>query len=316
MNKKTLYWIIGISLPLLILCGCISGFGLLLYNATSGSDGPSFGDAVAIIRVEGVIQAGESPADIFGGTAEGAYSDRIVRQLKHADADSDVKAIVLRVDSPGGGVVASDEIYEQVAQMTKPVIVSMGTMAASGGYYVSVPADEIWANRHTLTGSIGVIIQFVNIQGFAEEYGIEATTISSGANKDTGSLFRGLRPEEEAIWQAIIDQSYDVFVQIIADGRNLDKAAVRELADGRVYTGQQALDLELVDNLGNLSQVVQRAAELGEIDGRPRVIDYGTYAPLFGGVWGTFNRPSPAQELQKLLHLDVSPGLMYLYTGN
>jgi len=317
MSKKTVYWIIGISVTLLMLCGCISGFGLLLYSAMSGSGGPSFGDAVAIIRVEGVIQAGEPPTDIFGGAAEGAYSDRIVQQLKHADADPDVKAIILRVDSPGGGVVASDEIYEQMTKMEKPVIVSMGTMAASGGYYVSAPADEIWANRHTLTGSIGVIIQFVNIEGFAEEYGIEATTITSGANKDTGSLFRAMRPEEEAIWQAIIDESYDVFVQIIAAGRGLDEAAVRKLADGRVYTGQQALELGLVDNLGNLPKVVGRAAELGGIaDDPPRVIDYGQEAPLFGGMWGALNRPSPVEELQEILHLDASPGLMYLYTGN
>jgi len=126
-----------------------------------------------------------------------------------------------------------------------------------------------------------------------------------------------MRPEEEAIWQAIIDESYDVFVQIIAAGRGLDEAAVRKLADGRVYTGQQALELGLVDNLGNLPKVVGRAAELGGIaDDPPRVIDYGQEAPLFGGVWGALNRPSPVEELQEILHLDASPGLMYLYTGN
>ena len=311
-KKKTLYWILGVSAGLVLLCGLSILFSFAVYGAMRGG-GPGFGDAIALIRVEGLIQAGEPPSDFLGTPVEGAYSDRIVRLLKEADASKNVKAVVLRVDSPGGGVVASDEIYEQVAAMSKPVVVSMGTLAASGGYYISAPADEIWANRHTLTGSIGVIIQFVNIEGFMEEYGIEATTVKSGANKDTGSLFRSLTDEEIAIWQEIIDESYDIFVKVVAEGRGLDEEAVRELADGRVYTGQQALELGLVDRLGNLQDAVNRAAELGGIEGEPRIIDYSKTRPGLVGLFSRLHTPSPAEELQTLLQLNTPPTLMYLY---
>lgn len=315
MNKKKLYWIIGLSIGLLLICGCSVGFSLLFYNSLSGQD-LGVGDAVALIRVEGVIQGGEAPTDVFGNAGGGAFSDSLVRQLKQADENPDVKAVVMRVDSPGGGVVASDEIYEQVIAMEKPVLVSMGTMAASGGYYISAPATEIWANRHTLTGSLGVISQFISVAGFLDEYGIDVTTITSGDNKDTGSMYRTMREDEVAVWQAIINESYDVFVQIIAEGRGLDEATVRELADGRVYTGQQALDLGLIDNLGNLQNTIDRAAELGGIEGEPRIIEYNDYVPLFGSLWGAMNRPSPVEELQELLHISTGPTLMYLYTGN
>jgi len=314
--KKSTIWAGVILLVLLVFCGLSVGFGLLAYNLMNGDASFSTGDAVAVIYVEGVIQAGDPPVDVFGAPAQGAYSNLVVRQLKSANSNDRVKAVVLRIDSPGGGVVASDEIYEQVAAMDKPVVVSMGTLAASGGYYISAPTDEIWANRHTFTGSIGVIMQFVNIEGFMEEYGLEANVIKSGANKDSGSMFRAMTAEEEAMWQEIINESYDVFVQIVADGRHIDEETVRQLADGRVYTGQQALELGLVDELGNLPAVIDRAAELGGIDGEPAIIDYKQDAPLLGGLFGQLAGPSPVEELRQMLHLQTSPSLMYLYTGN
>ncbi|MFQ5577098.1 MAG: signal peptide peptidase SppA [Anaerolineae bacterium] len=313
--KKKRTWIIGLSLGGILLCGALAGIGLLVFGLMRGQTSPAFGQAVAVIRVEGIIQAGEPPTDFFSGNVEGAYSDVIVRQLKQAGQSPAVKAIVLRVDSPGGGVVASDDIYRQVAATDKPVVISMGTTAASGGYYISAPADEIWANRHTLTGSIGVIIQFINIEGFIEEYGIDATVIKSGANKDTGSFFRAMTPEEKEIWQTIIDESYNTFVQVIVDGRGLSEETVRKLADGRVYTGRQALELGLIDHLGTLSQAIDRAAELGGITGRPRIIDYSRSSSPFGGFRGAFHSPSPVEELQKLLRLNSGPTLMYLYTA-
>lgn len=316
MSKKTRNWIIGLNVGLLFLCALSVGGGMLFYNMMNGQDLGLGGDAVALIKVEGAIEAGDAPPDVFGSTTSGAYSERIVRQLKEANDDPAVKAIVLRVDSPGGGVVASDEIYEQVAAIEKPVLVSMGTMAASGGYYVSAPADEIWANPNTLTGSIGVISQFINVEGLIDEYGVDVTTIKSGANKDIGSMYREMTAEEQAIWQSIVDECYDGFVKIIVEGRGLDEQTVRNLADGRVYTGQQALKLGLVDNLGNIDQVIDRAAELGGIQGEPRLIDYDTDAPLFSSLWGAFNQPSPVEELQDLLHLKTGATLMYLYTGN
>lgn len=300
---------------MLLLCGASVLFGVLVFNMAEGKSTFVSDNSVAIVRVEGVIQSGNAPVDVFGSTAQGAYSNNIIRQLKAANDDPKVKAVVLRVDSPGGGVVASDEIYEQMVAMNKPVVVSMGTMAASGGYYVSAPATEIWANRHTMTGSIGVIIQFVNIAGFMEEYGIGANAVTSGINKDTGSMYREMSDDELAIWQGIIDEAYDVFVSIIAEGRGLDEETVRTLADGRVYTGKQALDLGLVDQLGNLDDVIQRAAELGGIEGEPNVVDFNTAPSIFPGLFGALQPKSPATELQELLQLDTPPSLMYLYSG-
>lgn len=314
MNKKAIYWILGLSVAFLIFCGLAIGIGLLASDSLDLEGGFSGSNAIALIKVEGVIQPGDPPPGVFS-SATGAFSDRIVKQLKRANDDDNVKAVVLRVNSPGGGVVASDEIYAQVVAMDKPVLVSMGTLAASGGYYISAPATEIWANRHTLTGSIGVITQFVNFEEFMEEYGIDSDVIKTGTNKDTGSPFRALRSDEKEIWQSIIDDSYDVFVQIIVDGRKLDEATVRELADGRVYTGNQALNLGLVDHLGNLDDVINRAAELVGIEGTPRIIEYDQNQSIFGPSLGALKPHSPAEVLQELLHLNASPTPMYLYTG-
>ena len=315
MNKKAIAWIIGISLALIVICGVTVTVGVLISAGLRGDSSFAGGDAIALIRVEGTIQAGEPPTDIFGSSGGGAYSDRIVRQLKRANESDAVKAVVLRINSPGGGVVASDEIYEQLLVMDKPVLVSMGTLAASGGYYISAPTTEIWANRHTLTGSIGVIIQFIEISGFMEEYGLEANTITSGTNKASGSPFKTMTPAEAEIWQAIVDESYEVFVQIIAAGRGLDETTVRELADGRVYTGQQALDLGLVDQLGNLDDVIDRAAELAKIQGEPRIIEYDQPPSLFGGSLGQLAQLSPTDQLREFLNLNTGPIPMYLYTG-
>jgi len=314
MQKKTLLWVLGLSLGALIICGGMAGFSFLIFQNLRGDSQLAGGDAVAVVRVEGIIQAGKPPTDVFSDPT-GAYSDLIVEQLKEANENPDVKAVVLRIDSPGGGVVASDEIYAQVAAMDKPVLVSMGALAASGGYYISAPATEIWANRHTLTGSIGVIAQFINVEKLFEEYGVETQTIKSGLNKDTGSPFRAMTEEEEAIWQAIIGESYDTFVQIIVEGRGLDAETVRKLADGRVYTGQQALELGLVDNLGNLADVIKRAAELGGIEGEPGIIEYDQIPGFFGDLFGALGQPSPVEKFQQILHLNTGPIPMYLYTG-
>lgn len=313
MNRRTLYWIGGIVLALALVCGACVGLGVLA-GGTGGGGGLAFGDAVAIVRVEGVIVSGDAVPSPFTTTSgELAYSGRVVRHLKQANEDEAVKAVVLRVDSPGGGVVASDEIYRQVLKMTKPVVVSMGDLAASGGYYISAPTDEIWANPNTLTGSIGTISQFINIEGFLEEYGIEATVITSGDYKDTGSLFRSMTAEERELWQAIIDGAYQDFVSIVAEGRGMSEAEVRDLADGRVYSGRQAQEIGLVDRLGNLPEVIERAAELGGIEGEPRLIEYSEPPTFFEALFGAVQRPTPVEEVQALLHLQAGPNLMYLY---
>ncbi len=315
MKRKTLFWTLGIILLVLLICGGFMGLGLLLAN-TMGSGGLGIGDAVAIVRVEGAIVPGESPPPTLFETGAGmAYSKTIIDQLKRADANSSVKAVVLAVDSPGGSVFASDEIALQIKAMEKPVIASMGSLAASGGYYVSAPTDEIWASPHTLTCSIGVISQFLNVEGFAKEWGITAVTVKSGQFKDTGNPFREFTEADRTLWQNLIDEAYAAFVKIVADGRGMTEEQVRTVADGRICSGQQARAMGLVDNLGYEQDAIDRAAELGGISGEPRVIEYGTEPTLFESLGASFNRPSPVDELQQLLHFNTGSPLMYLYTG-
>ena len=282
--KQRLLWMaIGGGLVLALVCASCAGFFVIAASLGTTSD-LAVGPAVAIVRVEGVILSGDPPVDPFG-TPSGAYSGVVRDHLKQAEEDPNVKAIVLHVNSPGGSVVGSDEIYQQVLAMTKPVVVSMGELAASGGYYVSAPADEIFANSGTLTGSIGVISQFIHIGGLLEEYGVEVTTIKSGEFKDIGSMFRSMSDEEQATWQAIIDETYTEFVKIVADGRGLSVEDVKEIADGSIYTGRQAMALGLVDKLGNQSAAIQRAAELGDIKGEPRIVEYEMPFSIFQGFW-------------------------------
>jgi protease-4 len=311
--KQRLLWMtIGGGLVLALVCASCAG--IFTVAATFSGRDLATGPAVAIVRVEGAILSGNPPVEPFA-TSSGAYSGVVVDHLKQAEADPQVKAVVLRVDSPGGSVVASNVIYQQILAMTKPVVVSMGELAASGGYYVSAPADEIFANPSTLTGSIGVISQFIHFGELLKEYGVEVTTVKSGELKDEGSPFRSMTDEEITIWQAIIDEAYAGFVQIVADGRGLSVDQVKELADGRVYTGQQALELGLVDQLGNLSDAIRRAAELGGIEGEPRIVEYQPPFNLFQGLFGLARPADPLAEVMALLDRTHGPALQYLYVG-
>jgi protease-4 len=285
-SGRALLWIILIILGALVApaVGC-GAFGFAIVAASSQSTQTTgIGPAVGVIYVEGVIFSGESSPDVFGSS--GAGSATIVELIQRANEDSDIKAIVLRVDSPGGGVVASDEIHHALLQVNKPVVVSMGSVAASGGYYISAPADYIYANPHTLTGSIGVISQFITAEELLDEIGVEVVVVTSGEVKDFGSYHRDMTDEERAYWQALIDETYDGFVQIVADGRGMSVEQVRQLADGRVYTGLQAVELGLIDEVGYFEDAINKAADLGGISGDPRVIElypeYGFWDSLYG----------------------------------
>jgi len=198
--------------------------------------------------------------------------------------------------------------------MDKPVLSAMGSMAASGGYYVSAPADEIWASPHTLTCSIGVIAQFINYEMLATQFGVENIVFKSGENKDMGSPFREVTEEEAAIWQAMIDEAYDAFVTVVAEGRGLAEADVRAIADGRICTGKQAEEMQLVDSMGYLPDVIQRAGELAGIEGDPPVIEY-TDEPGFLDIFTSMmSRPSPVTEVRELLGHRTGAMLMYLYS--
>lgn len=216
------------------------------------------GEKVALVRIEGPI----------------IDSKNAVEEIKDYAKDSSVKAIVLRVDSPGGAVAPSQEIYEEVRKAAgkKPVVVSMGSIAASGGYYISSPATRIFANPGTLTGSIGVIMEIPNIEGLMNKVGIKTDVIKSGRHKDIASVFRGRSKEEREILQAVLDDVHEQFITAVADGRKMIPDDVKKIADGRVFTGRQAQKIGLVDELGNLEDAIKAASKLAGIKGEPEVV--------------------------------------------
>ena len=217
-------------------------------------------DRVALVRIEGLL----------------VTADEVVDELRDFADDSSIKAIVVRIDSPGGGVVASQEIYNAVNNAKKEgkkVVVSMGTVAASGGYYVAAAADRIVANPGTLTGSIGVKMEFASIEKLLEKIGVKGMVVKSGEYKDVGSPFRDMTDQEKKLLQDVIDDVHSQFITAVAQGRNMQEADVRAIADGRIFTGRQALDLKLVDQLGDLEDSIMIAGELVGIKGKPRVIE-------------------------------------------
>lgn len=216
-------------------------------------------------------------------------SEDIVRQLKKYRENRSIKAIVFRVESPGGGVAASQEIYEEVKKTResgKPIVVSMGAVAASGGYYVSCGATKIVANPGTLTGSIGVIFEFLHFSELMKKLGIDESTFKSGKLKDSGSPFRKVTPEEKEYFQGLITDVYDQFVDVVAKERKLSVSYVKKYADGRVFTGRQAKQYGFVDTLGTLEDAISIAAKLADIQGKPRVVKEYRRKTLFERVFG------------------------------
>ena len=223
---------------------------------------------VALVRIEGVLLT----------------SDHIVDELRDYAEDSSIKAIVLRIDSPGGGVVPSQEIYNAVKYARKEgkkVIVSMGSVAASGGYYVAAAADKIVANPGTLTGSIGVKMEFANLEKLLEKIGVQGMVVKSGEYKDIGSPYRTMTEPEKKLLQGVIDDVHSQFILAVAEGRHLQEADVRAIADGRIFTGQQALTLKLVDQMGDLNDSIQLAGSLAGIKGKPNVTEKRKKIPFF-----------------------------------
>ncbi|OJF16690.1 MAG: hypothetical protein A6D91_09175 [Bacillaceae bacterium G1] len=269
-------------------------------------------DRIALIPVEGTIS--ESPGGLWSDTID---FEGILSQLQQAMEDDSVKAVILRINSPGGEVVASDEIYraiKRVQEQGKPVVASMGGTAASGGYYIATAADWILANPNTLTGSIGVIFTLPNYEGVADLIGYKVNVIQSGAMKDMGNPWREMRPDEKEVFQKLVDETYGRFVDLVAKERGMPREKVLTLADGRIYTGQQAKDLGLVDELGTLDDAFAEAKRLAGLE-EAQLIRYVYpsmgWFDLAGGLFGRAREP--LTDWKSLLPLPTEPRLMYLF---
>ncbi len=256
--------------PLIIL---MAMFGAMSAEWTGGV--PESGEGVAVIRVEGVITAGRGGAGFMDSGTAGA--ETISRQIRKALEDDDAKALLVRINSPGGSAAGSQEVYHQLidARKSKPVVISMGDVAASGGYYIAAAGDEIFSNAGTITGSIGVITSHLDLSGLMKKVGADYEAVTSGEFKDMGTFSRPMTAREKKLLEGLIDDIYRQFVDAVVEGRKMPEEKVLELADGRIFTGRQALEEGLVDQLGGFQKALESAGERARIRGKPRTIEYG-----------------------------------------
>lgn len=312
-DQRKLRWIaIGASalglLSVVFICGIAAGTTPWLRGILSER-----GPAVAIVHLEGVISS--AGGDLFSGPT--VQPVVLAKRLEELANDPDVRAIVLRINSPGGAVVASDEIRASILKVRraeKPVVTSMGEVAASGGYYIAAASDHIVANAQTTTGSIGVIAIIPIVEGLLERIGVEMEIVRSGPLKGSASGLAPLGEEERAILQELIDEAYHQFISVVAEGRSMDVQRVLELADGRVYNGLQASRLGLVDEIGNLSEAIDRAAALAGLKEKPRIIEEHRPSMIEELLTSrAVGRPAPSAVLG--LTRDPTAPLQYLYLG-
>jgi protease-4 len=249
--------ILGICILLFIgVVFCTLIYVLNLFKGDGGS--LHLKAKVGVVRIEGII-------------ADGRES---IEQIDELADDDGIKAVVVRIDSPGGGVAASQEIYRAIRQLQikKKVIVSMGSVAASGGYLIATAADRIVANPGTITGSISAVMHFADVQELMKKVGVRSSVIKSGKFKDIGSPVREMTAEEKQLIQGIVDDIYDQFIRTISEDRKIPLEIIKSLADGRIFSGRQALQLKLVDELGGLQDAVLLAGRLAGIEGKPAVV--------------------------------------------
>jgi protease-4 len=323
-KDRTPFWvliavIVGFMLPV-CSCGVLMTTGLIsagVMGMGAATTGPTFtssgfGDSVAVVRIEGTILSGDRAAN-----STESFSGVVISELEDAAANPSVKAIVLRVDSPGGSVTGSSQIWEVIDAIEKPVVASMASIAASGGYYVSAPADYIIARPDTLTGSLGVIMTLYDATELIDKVGLQVIDITSGENKAIGSMFTQMTPEQQDILQTLTDESYAEFVRVISEGRGMSEADVLDLADGRIYSGRQALENGLVDELGNFDDAIAKAAELGGIQGDPNIMEYEripTFREMLTG-FSTQIGKTDAERAMELFTEFTAPTLEYRYVG-
>lgn len=298
---------------IIILIAIVSiPIALALSRSDGARGGPS--SSVAVIELSGGIRdaAGDSV-----GVSRG--SRPVLEHLAKAREDGRVAAVALRINSGGGSAAFSQEIHraiQKIEEAGKPVVVSMGDAAASGAYYVATAADRILANPATITGSIGVYIQYLNVAELAKEYGVEYVTVKTGPFKDVGNPTEPFTDDQRAMLQLVVDNTLEQFVSAVAEGRSLDIESVRQVADGRIFTGQQAKELGLIDDFGGLEDAIRLAAELAGIEGEPRIVVYRKpdpwYARYLNLMFGDRVFRSLGDELlPSLLDSPSQPRLMF-----
>ncbi len=313
-NKRFILYLFGGTFVILFFVGLLSGFVF-----RGGQKGPE--EAIAVIEVKGTIVGGESGSSLLGGMAVG--SETMMQEIRAAAEDDSIKALLLHINSSGGRSAASEAVYMEILRFKektgKPVLATMEDVAASGGYYIALGADEIFANPATVTGSIGVIMQFTNYQELYEKYGLKVETIKSGKYKDIGSPTRDLTKEERELLQTMVNQIYGNFVDAVAEGRGLERERILELAQGQIYTGIQAQELGLIDQLGNFWDSVDYLAKRAGIKGEPELVYY-TRPTLWKRIMGNLSKMILAalgksvktSEISDLLWIEESlqtPGL-------
>lgn len=301
--SNTSKWFWGIFLSLVFIGLVFVGVCFLLiaqaikHRTTFEYTSRGSGDKIAVVDINDVIFS----------------SEKTVEQIKNYREDKSIKAIILRINSPGGGVAASQEIYEEVKRTRdsgKIIVVSMGSIAASGGYYISCGANLIVANPGSLTGSIGVIMQFINFKDLAEKLGIKETTIKSGDLKDSGNPFRDVNNKDSVYFQDIIDNTFTQFTEVVAKERKMNLDTLMKYANGRVFTGLQAKEYGLVDSLGTFEDAIRITAGIAGIEGEPRIIREKKRISIFEEILG-----SKFEDVTDIKHkLFEEPILQYKFT--
>ncbi len=310
-NRKWLWIIIAVVVVVFFTCGGCALLGLVSTMIEMPS--ATTGNAVAIIELKGTIVSGSGPRRLQSGVV---YAENVIEDLRRAEGDPAVRAVVIEISSPGGGVVASADIHAAVREMTKPVVATMVDTGASGAYYVAAGTQRILVRPSTITGSIGVIATFVNADGLFDTLGIEQQVVKTGPHKDQGSLYRPLTEEELEMLQTMLEESLDRFVDAIVEGRDMPEQQVRQVADGRIMSGQRAIELGLADEVGRLDDAVRIAAELGGIVGEPRRIHYAPERlSFFDLLLQTLASSVPTEValVDRVLGDQMAPTLQYLY---
>jgi len=271
-------WFWGIILSLLILAILFAGISFVVLTKALVSNREEYfthggHDKIGVVEVNDIITT----------------SEKTVEQIKKFREDKSIKAIILRMNTPGGGVAASQEIYEAVKKTRdegKIVVVSMGSLCASGGYYISCGANLLVANPGTLTGSIGVIAEFVSIKDLADKLGIKENVIKSGELKDAGNPFRDMNDKDKAYFQDVVDNSFGQFLDVVSKERKINIDTLKKFANGRVFTGLQAKDLHLIDSLGTFEDAVRITAKMAGIEGEPRLVREKKHFSIFEKLLG------------------------------